>query len=163
MNKAFTEWARWTDRTDLAGLAYPGVYALAISSIDISGNAFSWVPEIVYIGMTNAKGGLKSRLSQFDNTIKGRDGHGGGRRVRFKHQDCATLTPTLYVSVRSFACDVTSEDPIDLRTMGEVTKHEYECFALFTEKFGCLPEFNDKKRSPKGMGIAENQEGDRNK
>jgi hypothetical protein len=33
--------------------------------------------------------------------------------------------------------------------MGEVAKYEYECFALFAEKFGHLPEFNDKKRSPK--------------
>jgi hypothetical protein len=33
--------------------------------------------------------------------------------------------------------------------MGNVVKQEYECFAVFVEKFGKLPEFNDKKRSPK--------------
>ena len=149
MNDAFTKWTHWADRSDLPSLAYPGVYALAISSTDISGTPFSWIPEIVYVGMTNAKGGLKSRLGQFDNTIKGGDGHGGGHRVRFKHSDFAILISTLYVSVCSFACDVTSENPTDLRIMGEVTKHEYECFALFAEKFERLPEFNDKKRSPK--------------
>ena len=133
----------------MPNLSYPGVYALAIRSKDISGSSFSWLPEIVYIGMTNAKGGLKSRLGQFDNTIKGGDGHGGGHRVRFKHPDYATLTPTLYVAVCAFACDVTSENPHDLRIMGEVAQHEYECFALFAEEFGHLPEFNDKKRSPK--------------
>ena len=149
MKKGFTTWAHWTDRTDLPGLSYPGVYALAVSAIDISGTAFSCLSSIVYVGMTNAKGGLKSRLGQFDYTIKGGDGHGGGHRFRFKHKDYATLTATLYVAVNAFECDVTSETPHDLRIMGEVAQHEYECFALFAEKFGHLPEFNDKERSPK--------------
>jgi len=149
MNTTFTVWFHWMDRAQLPGLSYPGVYALAISSTDISGSAFSWLPEIVYVGMTNAKGGLKSRLGQFDNTIKGGNGHGGGHRVRFKHPDYRTLIRTLYVAVNAFACDVRPETPRDLRIMGEVAQHEYECFALFAEKFGYLPEFNDKKRSPK--------------
>lgn len=149
MNSTFTRWARWADRGSLDDLSIPGVYVLAISEKDISGDPFSWLPAIVYVGMTNAKGGLKSRLSQFENTIKGRDGHGGAHRVRFKHSDYPKLTASLYVSVCAFPCDVTSEEPADLRIMGEVAKHEYECFAIFREKFGVLPEFNDKKRSPK--------------
>ena len=149
MNKKFTKWARWAGRSDLSCLEYPGVYALTISSIDISETPFSWIPEIVYVGMTNAKSGLKSRLRQFDNTIKGKNGHGGGHRVRFKHPDYEKLTANMYVSVCPFFCDVTSEDPSDLRVMGEVTRYEYECFALYIEEFGSLPEFNDKKRSPK--------------
>jgi hypothetical protein len=44
---------------------------------------------------------------------------------------------------------VTSNAPEDLRIMGDVVKHECECFAVFREKFGALPEFNDMKRSPK--------------
>lgn len=149
MNKAFSAWNRWSERIALRGLKYPGVYALAISPTDISGAAFSWRQEIVYIGMTNAKGGLKSRLQQFDNTIKGGDGHGGGQRVRFKHPDYTKLTQRLYVSVCPKECDVTSNAPSDLRVMGKVANHEYECFALFVETFGDLPEFNDKQRSPK--------------
>ena len=149
MGKVFSTWMRWSERKVLAGLNYPGVYALAISPTDISGQAFSWQQEIVYIGMTNSKGGLKSRLQQFDNTIKGGDGHGGGHRVRFKHPDYAKLTEQLYVSVCPEECDVASNSPSDLRVMGKVTSDEYECFALFVEAFGHLPEFNDKKRSPK--------------
>ena len=99
--------------------------------------------------MTNAKGGLRSRLQQFDNTIKGGDGHGGGHRVRFKHSDYRGLTSHLFVSVCPWECDVTVNDPENLRLMGEVAKHEYECFALFVEAFGNLPEFNDKRKSPK--------------
>ena len=33
--------------------------------------------------------------------------------------------------------------------MGDVAKHEYECFAVFAETFDRLPEFNDKKKSPR--------------
>lgn len=149
MNATFTRWARWPDRESLPDLSFPGVYAMAISEDDISRVAFSWLPAIVYVGMTNAKGGLKSRLGQFENTIKGGDGHGGAHRVRFKHPDYPKLTALLYVAVCAFPCDVTSEEPADLRIMGDVAKHEYECFAIFRENFGALPEFNDKKRSPK--------------
>jgi len=149
MEKTFTKWARWKDRAELPGQSYPGVYALAISEADISGKPFSWLASVIYVGMTNARGGLKSRLAQFDRTIKGGDGHGGGRRVRFKHSDYEALTGKLYVAIRPFECDVTSETPADLRVMGEVARYEYECFALFVETFGHLPEFNDKKRSPK--------------
>lgn len=149
MEPTFLSWFNWSNRTRLPDLSYPGVYALAISDINISEKPFAWTPEIVYIGMTNAKGGLKSRLGQFDNTIKGGDGDGGGNRVRFKHPDYSALTAKLYVAACPFKCDVTSEDPIDLRVMGEVARQEYECFAIFAERFRHLPEFNDKKRSPK--------------
>lgn len=149
MTPNFSTWALWKERADLDGLQLPGVYALAISDRDIAGAAFSWCEEIVYVGMSNAKGGLKSRLKQFDNTIRGKKGHGGGHRVRFKHPDYSRLVARLFVSVWTFECNVDLAHPSDLRTMGEVAMSEYECFARFAEKFGCLPEFNDKKRSPK--------------
>jgi hypothetical protein len=149
MKNGFSEWCRWSNRNGLERLHFPGVYAIAISDSDIAGTAFSWRPEVIYVGMTNGKGGLKSRLQQFDNTIKGRDGHGGGQRVRFKYPDYYTLAPKLYVSVYPYECNVVSNQPLDLRIMGNVAKHEYECFALFAETFDRLPEFNDKKKSPK--------------
>lgn len=149
MPDCFTNWIRWADRSDLKDIAYPGVYAIAISKNDMSGVSFSWIPDIVYIGMSNAIGGLKSRLYQFDITIKGGKGHGGASRFRFKHPNYQALNRKLYVSVRPFPCDVTTEGPGDLRVMGDVTKYEYECFALYVENYGHLPEFNDKKRSPK--------------
>ena len=149
MNRQFSPWVRWKERAALNGLQFPGVYALAISEDDIAGAAFSWRQEIVYVGMSNAKGGLKSRLQQFDDTIRGGEGHGGGCRVRFKHPDYSALSALLFASVWPLECDVESRDPADLRAMGEVARLEYECFALFAEKFSCLPEFNDKKRSPK--------------
>jgi hypothetical protein len=99
--------------------------------------------------MTNSKGGLKSRLQQFDNTIKGKDGHGGAHRVRFKHPKYDNLLKQLYVSVSPTKCTATSKQPADLRLMGTVAAQEYECFALYVEAFGDLPEFNNMKLSPK--------------
>jgi len=99
--------------------------------------------------MTNASKGLKGRLKQFDNTIIGKKGHGGADRVRYKHKDYKKLIKCLYVAVASFNADVTSNQPKDLKTMGDVAKFEYQCFAHFVETFGQLPEFNDKKEAPK--------------
>mgnify|MGYP001569243746 CR=1 FL=1 len=149
MNNIFSKWAKWSDRDTLEGIQFPGIYAIALSEADISKKQFSWRKEIIYIGMTNAKGGLKGRLNQFDNTIKGGDGHGGAHRVRFKHPKYNKLVPQLYVAVCPKECNVASNEPSDLRIMGYVANHEYECFACFAETFGQLPEFNDKKRSPK--------------
>ena len=99
--------------------------------------------------MTNSRGGLRSRLKQFDNAVNWKEGHGGASRVRYKYKEYSELVPNLYVSVCSVKCNVKYNTPLDLRLMGEVAKFEYECLARFVEKFGRLPEFNDKKRSPK--------------
>lgn len=99
--------------------------------------------------MTNAVSGLKGRLKQFDNTISGKIGHGGADRVRFKYRNYKKLAQNLYVAVAPFKCDVASNEPRGLRRMGEVAKFEYLCFAEFVKRFGKLPEFNNKKSSPK--------------
>jgi hypothetical protein len=53
------------------------------------------------------------------------------------------------VAVVPFKCDTTSNKPKDLRKMGDVAKFEYSCFAHFVERFDELPEFNNKRDSPK--------------
>lgn len=152
MARAFSTWNAWSKRESIGDdLKRPGIYAVAKTSSDIAGSPFSWRAEIIYIGMTNSKGGLRSRLKQFDNTIRGKDGHGGAHRVRFgfRQVEYEQLQRELYVSVCAFACDVKSNAPKDLRTMGEVAMHEYECWAKFVEAFGKLPAFNDKANAPK--------------
>lgn len=149
MNNKFSAWAGWIHRNGLEGIKLPGVYAIALCDKDISGKPFEWRQDIIYVGMTNSKGGLKSRLQQFETTIKGGDGHGGAHRVRYKYPDPNLLIPRLYVSICASNCDVMTNQPADLRAMGKVAKLEYDCFAYFVEVFHSLPEFNDKKRSPK--------------
>jgi len=145
----FSEWILWGNRNKLNDLQYPGVYAIAHSEVSLAGNIFSWVDEIIYIGMTNSISGLKGRLKQFDNTIIGKTGHGGADRVRYKYRDYDKFIEKLYVSVSPFECDVKSHRPSDLRIMGDVAKFEYLCSAHYVDIFGMFPEFNDKKRSPK--------------
>ena len=146
----FSEWRPWLSRDDLDGLKYPGVYAISHTAEPLAHTPFSWRPDIIYIGMTNAVSGLKGRLKQFDNGIAWKPGHGGAERVRNKHREYGILSPRLYVAVAAFKCDVTSGKPSDLRRMGDVARFEYLCFAHFAEQFGKLPEFNNKKDSPKG-------------
>jgi hypothetical protein len=150
MRNEFSSWSKWCERNNLQGLQSPGVYAIALSKVNMSGTPFAWCEKIIYIGMTNSKGGLKSRLQQFENALKPCGGaHGGAQRVHLKYPDYQSLNPKLYVSVWPYECDVQSNASSDLRIMGDVAKCEYECFAQFVDMFGQLPEFNDKKKSPK--------------
>ncbi|MBS2009911.1 MAG: hypothetical protein JST01_22870 [Cyanobacteria bacterium SZAS TMP-1] len=147
--KKFSKWVRWDKRHELEGLEYPGIYALLISSKDVTGQAFSFEKNIVYFGMTNSRGGLRSRLRQFERTIGGKTGHGGAMRFRAKHKDRDKLAKKLFVSISYTVCNVW-ETPEDLLLMGEIAKQEYECQAKYMKKFNNqLPEFNDKELSPK--------------
>src|ERR1039458_5042443 len=99
---SFTTWVRWPDREQLASLDVPGVYVLARSDSKLAGQAFSWCEDVIYVGMTNSKAGLRGRLQQFDDTIAGkRLRHGGADRVRFRHRHHPKLIAKMYVSVRS--------------------------------------------------------------
>jgi hypothetical protein len=146
----FTSWKKWEDRDIIENVNYPGVYIIAKSKIDISSKEFSWIEDIIYIGYTNCKnGGLKTRLKQFDNTIKGKTGHGGAERVRYKYNDYNKLKNELYVSVKFFKCDVKSDKPEDLIIMGESREFEEISIARYVKNHGRLPEFNDMKKSKK--------------
>ena len=147
--RSFSIWTKWENRNSIKGIKFPGVYMIAISKLNISGQQFELIPEICYIGMTNSKAGLRGRLKQFDNTIKGNRGHGGADRFRNKYANYQDLVEMLYVSVAVFECDVNTNAPEDLKIMGEVAYFEYYFLANFVEKFRKLPEFNDKQNSPK--------------
>ena len=148
MENYFTNWVKWEERNRLEGMRYPGIYCIAVSNENIKN--FEFIPALEYIGMTNSKGGLKSRLRQFDSTIKQkRRSHGGADRFLFKYQAYEAIKEHLYVAVRAFVCDTKNPSPNDLKVMGEVAKCEYDCWALYVEKNGRLPIFNDKKISPK--------------
>ena len=147
--KNWSKWVGWKDRENLDGISYSGVYAIAIAEQVIAGKDFDFEKEIAYFGMTNSKGGLKNRLQQFDNTIQGKEGHGGAKRFRKKYPDYHKLIEVLYVAVKPFKCDTALKNQKDLLVMGKVAEFEYICFAEYLGKYGSLPEFNDMKRSPK--------------
>ena len=159
MKENFTNWVKFADRKEKLReeLKSPGIYAIAYFKGELKKTDFNYTKEIVYFGMTNSIGGLKSRLRQFDNTINNeKSEHGGALRFRGDKKD-------LYVSVWPFNnCDVkildngsikkeNKEKAVKiLQLMGEVAKAEYFCFAKYVELFGEMPRFNNKKDNPKG-------------
>ena len=141
----FSSWHKWVHRPSIG---QPGIYAIAFSATNIEGKSFSFLKEIVYFGMTSSVAGLKGRLHQFENTIAGKSGHGGADRFLNNHS-YEVLKKKLYVSVLPFVCDVASNKPADLMTMGEIAKSEFVCFAEYVKYWGSLPKYNNKKDSPK--------------
>jgi hypothetical protein len=148
----FTNWQHWPARNQLGDtLPHPGVYAIRVCPEALPiGTAFECTEDIIYIGMTNSVAGLKGRLAQFDETMRtSRVTHGGADRVRLQYQNYNEFASFAYVSVCSIACNVTSNQPDDLRRMGKVAELEYQALATYAEKFGKLPKFNDKKGTKK--------------
>tara|TARA_R110001583_G_scaffold91457_2_gene233495 strand:+ start:3536 stop:4000 length:465 start_codon:yes stop_codon:yes gene_type:complete len=148
MIENFSKWVKWEDRNKLEGIKYPGIYCIAVSNKLLT--EFNFIPELEYIGMTNSKGGLKSRLNQFNSTIrKVRKSHGGADRFLYQHQNYEVIKDNLYVAIRSFKCNTKSPTPSDLRIMGDVAKCEYDCWAAYIEINGNYPKFNNKSNAPK--------------
>lgn len=145
----FSKWAKWSNRDKLENIKLPGIYCIAVSNSNIEGSAFSWLEEINYVGMTNSINGLKGRLKQFDNTIKGKTGHGGADRFMNEYNSYDTDVDNIYVAIDTFHCDVKSNEPEYLIMMGDVAKQEYVCIAEYVKRHEELPKFNDKKNSPK--------------
>ena len=146
----FSNWIKWPEGNKLNDFQYPGVYIISYNEHDINNNSFDWIREIIYIGMTNSKRGLKGRLRQFENTIKGKKSqHSGAKKIINKYKDYEKLIKDLYVAVRPFKYDVNSNTVKYLLIMRKVAKYEYICFAEYVKRFSMLPEFNNKKLSPK--------------
>ncbi len=128
----------WKECESLDNLSSTGVYALAISRKRLASDPFGQRADIVYFVMTNSKGGLSGRVKQFENTIIDKTGHSGAQRFMYDFESARELVPNLYVAVWAFSCDVQSNKPKDLATMGRVSKAEYECFAKYVELHGRL-------------------------
>ena len=146
----FSKWFKWEQRNSIKNISFPGIYVIARSKENLSDKKLKLIKEIIYIGMTNSKGGLKQRLKQFNNTITtGKKGHGGADRIKYKFRDHKNLIPCLYVSVFQKSINTKNPSPEDYIKMGEIAALEYDAFAWYLKKFHKLPKFNDKKISPK--------------
>jgi len=148
--KTNTKWFSWKNRDHISNKNQPAIYYIAHSNENIEGKDFSYIEEIVYIGMTISKNGLKGRLDQFEKAMKGSDKiHGGAERVRFKHKDVDSFFKKAYVSACIFELSNEKNTSEDWRTKGECVGHEYKSFAAFLDQHHNLPEFNDMNRSKK--------------
>lgn len=150
----FSRWYQWIERKHIPEIKFPGVYVIAINKNGVPKQPFPLSNDIVYIGMTNAKNGLKQRLDQFDKTIdfinKSGVGHGGADRLSNEYRDYDFLKKNMYVSVCIIKCNTADPGYEDYRKMGEIAKLEYDCFAEYYKNHSELPKFNrreSKKRS----------------
>lgn len=148
----FTKWQRFSDVGAKVISEEKGIYAFAISSTDFSNRVFHIDEKaIVYFGMTNSKGGLQSRLSQFRSALFGNGKkHSGALKLRREHsENSVKLKECLYFSVCEYKAPTNQSGVDELLLMGEVAKAEYVAFAAYFKKYGRLPKYNDMKRSPK--------------
>jgi len=139
-----SSWYKWTNRLDYPLRKYPGVYCISITEKEnLEGTNVGW-GDVVYIGMTNSRGGLQSRWRQFHNSITGKYGHSGGNTIfkRLGHFD----TWQLYLYVAAMGKKVNTADPSadEYRKMGMVAYLEYEAFAQYFEAVGGHPKYNKR-------------------
>ncbi|MCG3738005.1 hypothetical protein EXA16_16975 [Vibrio cincinnatiensis] len=141
----FTKWYYWLDRANIENISFPGIYALAITSEDLTGKEVN-LEKVVYIGMSNSKSGIRGRLNQLNRSINGGSGHSGGNTIRSQlgWYDKWRDGLDLYVAICPVICDVKKRTLSDLKLMGAVAYMEYEAFSLFKEKKPKIgkPKFN---------------------
>jgi len=141
LNK-FEPWVEWGSKPDIK---YPGIYLIAITSSKLKDKKPDF-KDVVYVGMTNSKGGLSARLKQFDTSIKGKSAHSGGTRIYNDLGDYNQWAKKLFVSTRQIKCntDKLTRGPHDLQNMGKCAALEYEILAEFKEKINKEPKYNLK-------------------
>ncbi len=137
------KWALLTRKNVKAiGNSYPGVYILAYTEKDIKDQVPA-LHDVYYIGMSNAKAGLQSRLNQFMDGIEKGKGHSAGNRF-FKKINNGIPYSGSSKKEKLYFCALTIETngyketrtPEDLRMMGEICRLEYYLMAKFKSQFG---------------------------
>ncbi|PVX47503.1 hypothetical protein C8C85_3446 [Flavobacterium sp. 103] len=129
---------------------YPGIYLLAFSDRNLEGEVVK-PSDIFYVGMSNARKGLTSRVQQFINGIEKNGSHSAGMRFYKENSkgiafsECNHLEK-FYIISSTFKCDVNklSRTPNDLRIMGDICRLEYYLLAYIKEVTNTEPNLNKK-------------------
>jgi len=129
---------------------YPGIYLLAFTDKNIEGEKVK-PSDIYYVGMSNARKGLKSRVKQFLNGIEKNGSHSAGMRFYKENSNGIAFSESIhkekfYVVTSTFKCDVhkLTRTPNDLRIMGDICKLEYDIIAHIKEVTNEEPKLNKK-------------------
>jgi hypothetical protein len=140
----FSEWYEWTNRNNYPMKDFPGVYLISITpKSDLAGKKPNF-EDVVYIGMTNSRRGLRGRWMQFFNAVLGNGKHSGGKRVFSDKGHYETWSDYLYVAAMSVDCNVINPTDEDYIKMGWVTYLEYEAFACYYRSVNGHPEYNKR-------------------
>ena len=129
---------------------YPGIYLLAFTDKDLDGQKVE-PNDIFYVGMSNARKGVKSRVKQFLNGIEKNGSHSAGMRF-YKENSKGTAfsdcnhPEKFYIVSSTFKCDVDkrTRTPNDLKIMGEICRLEYYLLAYIKEVTNAEPKLNKK-------------------
>jgi hypothetical protein len=144
---------RWTvlhadDALGRADLRFPGVYLLAHSEADFEGARVD-ARDVLYVGMSNADGGVRKRLKQFCTGIEKNRAHSGARR--FYREYCGSLPLSqagtgkrFYFAALTLPCasEKAKAGPDDLIAMGHVACLEYYAIAHVAAETGKKPALN---------------------
>jgi hypothetical protein len=112
--------------------------------------------DVLYVGMSNAQGGVRSRLIQFRNGIEKYGTHSGAMRFYREYQrniPHSRLKKPLNFFYAALSIECISEKAKaaaeDLRTLGHVACLEFYAIARIREKTGRPPPLNKfGKRAP---------------
>lgn len=138
----FSPWFNWEDRRNYEQCDLPGIYLLSITeNQNLAGEAPAW-GDVSYIGMTRSRGGLANRWFQFDQTIRGKRGHSGGKTVRKQLGLYGSWTQLLYVAAFAIECNTKSPEAADYLRIGWIAFLEYEALSRFREAMGTHPRYN---------------------
>ena len=129
---------------------YPGIYLLAFTDKNLEGEIVK-PSDIFYVGMSNARKGITSRIQQFINGIEKNGSHSAGMRFYKENSKsipfskCSHLEKFYIVSL-AFKCDVNkaTRTPNDLRIMGDICQLEYYLLAHIKEITNEEPKLNKK-------------------
>jgi hypothetical protein len=140
----FSPWYQWKNRNSYPLRDYPGVYLISIThQPDLEGREPAF-EDVVYIGMTNSRQGLKGRWQQFDNAVCGKRGHSGGNTIFGYKGHYTTWQTYLYVAGMGVPCNVRNPTEEDYLKMGWIAYFEYEAFARYYRAVGGHPPFNTR-------------------
>ena len=132
----FSQWYRWNDREESQNLDHPGVYLLAHFPGVVPSVVGPESQEIVYIGETTRKQGLRKRLRQFEKSaMTGEHAHAGGRTY---HTTIGQIRGDLYVAVWPVRDLNPETGPALIRYVERKLIWEY------ARKWGAMPRCNRK-------------------
>lgn len=142
-------WVSLHDRSaNLPDSQYPGVYALAYTEKDLTGDRVT-EDTIFYVGMSHAS--IRNRLRQFTNGLEdGRHHSGAGRFFHdfANHRPYSSLEKPkrFFVSFISVPCVCikAKRSPEDLRKLGVVAQLEWYVLARIRAKINREPVLNKK-------------------
>lgn len=129
---------------------YPGIYLLAFTDKNLDGEIVK-PSDIFYVGMSNARKGITSRVQQFINGIEKNTSHSAGMRFykenskEIAFSKCNHLE-NFYIVSLTFICDVNklTRTPNDLRIMGDICRLEYYLLAYIKGITKEEPKLNKK-------------------